>query len=119
MTKAVTTNLSKLDLKNALSPAATFHENRTLSLSSREPVTFSIFPRLHTPARCFQPPPRGRRGSRPVPACRGAICSSADLYWKREIRYLKQNCHLACPGAPSDLRCADSKALRPFGDKTK
>jgi hypothetical protein len=28
------------------------------------------------------------------PACRGGICSSADLSWKRGIVMLKQNCHL-------------------------
>jgi len=34
------------------------------------------------------------------------ICSSADLSWKRWNSILKQNCHLACPGAPWDRSAA-------------
>jgi hypothetical protein len=47
-----------------LGPASTPYGTVTFSLSSREPVTFSIFPRFAHLARCFQPPPQSRHPER-------------------------------------------------------
>jgi hypothetical protein len=70
----------------------TSSERTRISYSPRSPATtYVVLPKENhmqlTEAATLD---RKIRGSPPVPACRRGICSSADLYWKREIRYLNR-----------------------------